>query len=131
MELINLSDPDEVLSNGQELAKGVTFKNLFEYSSKIDAFLITLGTLCAMVVGSLQPFIMYLVAILFGSIKADSKKDDFYNSAVSFSTSMAICGIIYLLLAYVAVRCFIILGSRQAFHFRKEFFSAVLKRDLE
>lgn len=119
----------EEISHIQILSKEKKFKDLFKYATKRDKFIMSIGFLCALIVGTLQPFIMYLAGVLFGSLKENSTKDDFYNSAVNFSISMVICGIIYFLFATVAVRCFIMIGSRQAFHFRRMYFSSILERE--
>lgn len=131
MKLSGSYELEEILPKIPIQTRKKKFKDLFEYATKNDVFLMSIGFVCALIVGTLQPFIMYLVAVLFGSIQKNSTKDDFYNSAVDFSISMVICGVIYFMFATIAIRCFIIIGSRQSFHFRKMYFSSILKRESE
>lgn len=118
------------ISTKRDQEKGkASFKDLFRYASLKDILLISLGTMSAMIMGGLQPIFVYSTGTLFGSIGANSSPDDFYNLTVNISRSMVYCGIIYITVSYIAVMCFIIVGTRQSFHFRKRYLAAVLKCD--
>ena len=90
----------------------------------------TVGALCAVGMGVIQPLLFYLVGDIYRTMHPTSTPEDYYDKAVDITYQMLIFGSVYSVLSYAAVVAWIFVGSRQAHHFRREYLSALLRQDV-
>ena len=110
---------DEALIVTDRLEK-VSFFSLFCFATWLDYGLMVIGTLSAMGMGVLQPLLFFFMATFFNSFNSSSSLDDFYESVVKIVYYLIIFGVVFLILGWIGVMSFVVVGARQGGVFREK-----------
>lgn len=104
-----------------------SFFTLFKYATGLDYLLMFIGTCGAIGMGILQPLLFVFMANFFsGNV---SSKTEFYNNSLEVVYLLIIFGAVFTVCGWVAVVCFVTVGSRQATIYREKYFTAILNID--
>ncbi|XP_044268848.1 ATP-dependent translocase ABCB1-like isoform X3 [Tribolium madens] len=124
--------------------KKVSYFQLFRYATLQDKFYIALGTLCAVICGCIQPYVM----IIFGDVTeviiqyAETLKknnseinetqavDDLFKGVTNFAIYSSCSGIVMIITTYLAGILFTSSALRQIFHIRKLILQRTLNMDI-
>jgi ATP-binding cassette subfamily B (MDR/TAP) protein 1 len=103
-----------------------SFRVLFKYASCLDYLLMLIGTLGAFGMGILQPLFFMFMAEFFNG---NSSGNSFYDNSMEVVTLLLILGAVFTVCGWVAVVCWVTVGSRQAKVYREKYFRAALNID--
>ena len=121
-----------VTKNGEETpdsAIPASFSLLFKYSTCLDYLLMVLGTAGAFGMGILQPLFFTFMADFFSGMGENSSADDFYENSKQVVYLLIIFGAVFTGCGWVAVICWVTVGSRQGKIYREKYFRAALNID--
>lgn len=103
------------------------FLSLFKYATCLDYLLMFIGTCGAVGMGILQPLLFVFMANFFSS-NTDSKSE-FYDKSMEVVNLLLIFGGVFTVCGWVAVVCFVTVGTRQAKIYREKYFTAIINID--
>ena len=106
-----------------------SFLSLFTFATWTDYLLMFLGSSGAIGMGVLQPIFFLLMSSFFNSMGPDSTAAEFYDNALTVVYFLIGLGFLLSFAGWVAVMCWVIVGARQAKHFREKYFAAILNSD--
>ncbi|XP_068901227.1 ATP-dependent translocase ABCB1-like isoform X2 [Tenebrio molitor] len=122
----------------------ISYFQLFRYATLQDKLFIALGTICAVVCGVIQPYVMILFGDVTGVIveyaAAINKTEDpnktqlveerLYDGIRDFAIYASISGIVMIITTYLAGVFFSYSALRQIFHIRKLILKKTLNMDI-
>lgn len=104
-------------------------KELYRYATCLDYFLISVGTLSSCLMGVIQPLFFLFMGDFFGSMGPDTSTESFYDDSKIVCYQLMVCAVLFTFAGYLSVMCFVNVGARQAFHYRRNYFKAIMKCD--
>ncbi|XP_967244.3 ATP-dependent translocase ABCB1 isoform X2 [Tribolium castaneum] len=124
--------------------KKISYFQLFRYTTLQDKLCIALGTLCAVICGCIQPYVMILfgdvteVIIQFAeTLKSNNSEinrtqavDDLFRGVTDFAIYSSSSGIVMIITTYLAGILFSSSALRQIFHIRKLILQKTLNMDI-
>ncbi|CAG9314793.1 unnamed protein product [Blepharisma stoltei] len=109
--------------------KKSSIKELYTYATPFDYFLIAVGSISAIAMGSIQPLFFIFMGNFFGDMGPDTSANEFYDNAKIVCYQFIGCAFVFGVTGYLSVMCFINVGARQAFNFRKKYFESIMSCD--
>jgi ATP-binding cassette, subfamily B (MDR/TAP), member 1 len=106
-----------------------SFVSLFRYATKLDYLLIFVSVIAAIGMGVIQPLFFVVLSSFFNSYGTNTSVDDFYNSSLTVVYTLIGFGGGFIILGWIAVSFFVIVGARIGKSFRENYFDTILKLD--
>ncbi|CAH1380444.1 unnamed protein product [Tenebrio molitor] len=124
--------------------RNVSYFQLFRYATLQDKIFIALGTICAVVCGIIQPYLMILFGNITGVIveyaatinktngpnETQLIEETLYDGVRDFAIYVSISGIVTIITTYLAGVFFSYSALRQIFHIRKQILKKILNMDV-
>ncbi|KAI3832123.1 hypothetical protein MKX03_001485 [Papaver bracteatum] len=119
------------LNEKKKAEQSLPFYQLFSFADKYDLFLMSVGTVGAIVHGSATPVFFLLFGEMvngFGKNQSDFQK---MTSEVSkYALYFVYFGFVVCISSYAEISCWMYTGERQVITMRKKYLEAVLKQDV-
>ncbi|CAG9321676.1 unnamed protein product [Blepharisma stoltei] len=109
-------------------AKG-SIKELYKYATYTDFFLFVVGFISSAALGAIQPLFFLFMGDFFGSMDQNTSKNEFYDASKIVSYELIGSAVVFTIAGTLAVMCLVNVGARQGFHYRREFFKAIINSD--
>ena len=111
-------------------AESISFFKLFQFASKKDLILITIGAIASIINGAAMP----LFSLLFGDVAdgfgPNNTHEEIVDTAADLSLKLFLVGIGTLVCSYLGFACWMISGERQAIEIRKRYFKSLLSQEI-
>ena len=124
-------DPKEKPNCSTEKPKGPTaLCKLFRYATKIDIFLMVIGTLTSMVNGVIFPIFFLVLGDFTDDISPTNFQDSYAEAAKNNAIKFIIVGGAAFVANLFTYWCWVTTGARQTKRYRDEYFKAMLRQPI-
>ncbi|KAM0031914.1 putative ABC-type xenobiotic transporter [Helianthus debilis subsp. tardiflorus] len=118
-------DDDEVAP-----PKQIGVFGLFKYSTKLDIFLVFIGSLGALINGGSLPWYSLLFGLFVNKIAKDDNNDDMMKDVKTICLYMVGLSALVVIGAYLQISCWRLVGERSAHRIRTAYLRSVLRQDV-
>lgn len=108
----------------------VSVKQLFRYATKLDLFLMIVGTLTSLCTGAIFPAFSLLLGAFTTDISPGDMLASYADSASTTGVRFVLVGLGALAIQMITYWCWIVTGARQTRRYREEYFKAMLRQPI-
>ena len=113
------------------MTKSASIKDLFRFADRTDYVMMIIGSLAAIALGVLQPFIALATASIYGEMSPTTTPEEYYDKVSEICLLMVLGGILCVLFGSFAMGPWISVGSKQGLMYRKKTFKKLIKKECE
>ncbi|KAI3727375.1 hypothetical protein L1987_67189 [Smallanthus sonchifolius] len=123
---------DEEDEDEDEVAppKQIGVFGLFKYSTKLDVFLVIVGSLGALINGGSLPWYSLLFGLFVNKIALDDNNDEMMKDVKRICLYMVGMSALVVIGAYLQISCWRLVGERSAHRIRTAYLRSVLRQDV-
>mgnify|MGYP000879381875 CR=1 FL=1 len=107
-----------------------TLRKFFRFATKLDIFLMVIGTLTSMANGVIFPLFSLVLGDFTGDISPGSSESSLAEAAKNNGIKFMIVGVVAFGVNLVTYWCWVITGARQTKRYRDEYFKAMLRQPI-
>ncbi|KAJ4721874.1 ABC transporter B family protein [Melia azedarach] len=111
-------------------SKTVPFYKLFSFADSADILLMTVGTIAAIGKGLCQPFLTLLMGSLANAFGQNVNLQQLIHDVSKASLNFVYFAIVFGLVGFLQVTCWVITGERQAARIRSLYLKTILRQDI-